>query len=231
MTESICNDEKIVADNLAQTKAKMPDYEGKSESFAIDDFKQRISHYESVYETLNEDEASYIKIIDAGRSLVTNNIAGFLPGRILQFLMNLHIAPRPIYLSRHGESEYNELGKIGGDSGLSESGERYALALAKHVHKTILHLNEDGSFRDPNNKVASHARLFTSSLRRTKDTARHIKHPVCKDGWVVMRPKIWRAIDEIYAGVFDGMTYEEIKATAPDEFEGKRRAVIRLFHS
>ena len=33
-----------------------------------------------------------------------------------------------------------------------------------------------------------------------------------------MRQKPWRALDEIYAGVFDGMTYEEIKTKAPKEF-------------
>lgn len=32
--------------------------------------------------------------------------------------------PRSIYLSRHGESEYNRMGRIGGDSPLSESGQR-----------------------------------------------------------------------------------------------------------
>lgn len=204
----------------------MPDYEGKDGTYAMDDFKKRIGHYESVYETLKEEEGSYIKIIDAGLMVTTNRIAGFLPGRIVQFLMNLHFIPRTIYLSRHGESEYNKLEKIGGDSSLSEKGEEYAILLAKHVHVHILGLNEDGTFKDPSKKEAAHARLFTSSLRRTRDTARHIKHPVTSEGWVVMRPKIWRSIDEIYAGVFDGMTYQEIKATAPDEFQGKQSSII-----
>lgn len=29
----------------------------------------------------------------------------------------------------------------------------------------------------------------------------------------------WRALDEIYAGVCDGMTYEEIKKNMPEEYE------------
>ena len=44
--------------------------------------------------------------------------------------MNLHIYPRPIYLSRHGESQYNVDDKVGGDSDLSELGELYAEKLA-----------------------------------------------------------------------------------------------------
>ena len=42
-------------------------------------------------------------------------------------------------------------------------------------------------------------------------------HTVCSDGWVTMRPKRWRALDELYAGTFDGMTYMEITETAPQE--------------
>ena len=43
----------------------------------------------------------------------------YLLGRIVQFLSNLHATHQTIYLSRHGQSEYNFQGKIGGDSGLS----------------------------------------------------------------------------------------------------------------
>lgn len=38
--------------------------------------------------------------------------------------MNIHVTPRSIYLSRHGESELNLLGRIGGDSGLSPRGQK-----------------------------------------------------------------------------------------------------------
>ena len=37
-----------------------------------------------------------------------------------------------------------------------------------------------------------------------------------------MRLKSWRSLDEIYAGVFDGMTYEEIKTRAPNEFRQRK---------
>ena len=52
---------------------------------------------------------------------------GWRSRRILHFLINLHIIPRPIFLSRHGQSEYNVLCKIGGDSNLSEMGIKYVL--------------------------------------------------------------------------------------------------------
>ena len=49
-------------------------------------------------------------------------------------LMNIHITPRTIYLTRHGESEFNMSGKIGGDSGLSDRGSQYAASLAKFIN-------------------------------------------------------------------------------------------------
>ncbi len=49
--------------------------------------------------------------------------------------MNIHITPRTIYLTRHGESEFNMSGKIGGDSHLSERGKQYAAAVAKFINE------------------------------------------------------------------------------------------------
>ncbi|KAL6003316.1 hypothetical protein ACLOJK_023539 [Asimina triloba] len=52
--------------------------------------------------------------------------------------------------------------------------------------------------------------IWTSTLQRTIITASPI----------VGFPKIqWRALDEINAGVCDGMTYEEIKKNMPEEYE------------
>jgi 6-phosphofructo-2-kinase/fructose-2,6-biphosphatase 2 len=63
-----------------------------------------------------------LQVVDAGRQLIVNQINGFLQGRVVQFLMNLHTSPRKIYFSRHGQSEYNLLHKIGGNSNLTEQG-------------------------------------------------------------------------------------------------------------
>ena len=50
---------------------------------------------------------------------MTHKISGFLLSRILIFSVNLHSLPRPIYLCRHGESEYNVLGLLGGNPPLT----------------------------------------------------------------------------------------------------------------
>lgn len=97
---------------------------------AIEDFRTRIAQYEKTYETIDEEHLSYIKLIDVGRTIVANNIDSYIAGRVVFFLMNLHIGPRPIYISRHGQSQFNTLGKIGGNSDITELGDKYARKLA-----------------------------------------------------------------------------------------------------
>ena len=143
----------------------------------------------------------------------------------MHFVMNLHTLPRTFYLTRHGQSEYNLLGKIGGDSGLTENGHEYARRLAKFADEKIGTIETT----DKEGKTTSEsipARLWTSTLRRTKETARFIKHGNVEinqsDGnisqWVQFRPNTRRNLDELYAGSCDGMTYKEIEEVFPDEF-------------
>ncbi|KAL6499868.1 hypothetical protein OROGR_027778 [Orobanche gracilis] len=119
-------------------------------------------------------------------------------------MVNTHLTPRPILLTRHGESRDNVRGRIGGDSVISDSGELYAKKLANFVEKRL-----------KNEKAAS---IWTSTLQRTVLTASPI----------VGFPKIqWRALDEINAGVCDGMTYEEIKKNMPEEYESRKKDKLR----
>jgi len=154
------------------------------------------------------EEGSYIKMIDMvkgeGGQLQVNNISGYLPGRIVFFLVNSHLAPRPILLTRHGESLHNVRGRVGGDTVLSEDGELYAKKLANFIEKRL-----------KNEKTAT---IWTSTLQRTILTATPI----------VGFPKIqWRALDEINSGVCDGMTYEEIKKIMPEEYESRKKDKLR----
>ncbi|XP_068320948.1 superoxide dismutase [Fe] 3, chloroplastic-like [Pyrus communis] len=51
--------------------------------------------------------------------------------------VNTHLTPRPILLTRHGESKDNVRGRIGGDNPLSDTGEIYAKKLANFVEKRL----------------------------------------------------------------------------------------------
>lgn len=51
----------------------------------------------------------------------------------MYYLLNFNLAPRQIWITRHGESVDNVNGRIGGDSDLSEKGTAYARALTKFI--------------------------------------------------------------------------------------------------
>ncbi|XP_059660892.1 6-phosphofructo-2-kinase/fructose-2,6-bisphosphatase isoform X1 [Cornus florida] len=200
--ETLCNDKQIIERNIRLKIQQSPDYAEEPDFEAgYQDFKNRLDYYEKVYEPV--EEGSYIKMIDMvsgqGGQIQVNNISGYLPGRIVFFLVNTHLTPRPILLTRHGESRDNVRGRIGGDPVLSDTGEVYAKKLANFVEKRL--------------KTERAASIWTSTLQRTILTANTI----------VGFPKIqWRALDEINAGVCDGMTYEEIKKNMPEEYNRSR---------
>ena len=47
----------------------------------------------------------------------------------------VHTTPHVLYLTRHGQSEYNVLGKIGGNPPLSVRGAEYAKRLGEWVRQ------------------------------------------------------------------------------------------------
>jgi hypothetical protein len=63
------------------------------------------------------------QVFNYGEKVVTNKMRGYLPMRIVQFLSNIHTHKHTIYLTRHGQSDYNVLGKLGGNPGLSPAGQ------------------------------------------------------------------------------------------------------------
>jgi broad specificity phosphatase PhoE/predicted kinase len=197
--EIVNQDPAVVEANLRETKLSSPDYAGVDEAAALADFRARIAHYASVYESLGEDEGAWLRIIDRGRRVEIHEVYGWIPGRIVGFLTNLQVTRRPIWLTRHGQSTWNVLGRIGGDPELSPAGREYAAQLAGYVRRSF--------------GAASDLDVWTSTLRRTRETAAKLG----------IEAGAWKALDEIHAGVCDGMTYEEIAAAMPAEFEARKR--------
>lgn len=199
--ETIAENADVIARNVdVKVRSGDPDYREMSREQARDDFLRRIKHYEDVYEPLDADGSerhlSYCKLVDRGRSTTLNLVNSFLESQIAFYLMNLHATPRNIFLSRHGESQYNVQGKIGGDSGLSERGWAYANALPGLVHDNI----GDAKLT-----------VWHSSMRRTGQTASLLDYPKL----------VWKALDELDAGVCDGMTYEEIEQFYPEDYASR----------
>ncbi|KAK6824942.1 6-phosphofructo-2-kinase [Apiospora arundinis] len=198
--ESKCDDEAMIMANIRDVKLTSPDYQGQDPEQAAQDFKNRIQNYEKVYKSLDEDgdenDYTYLKIMDVGSQVIINRIRDYLQSRVVYYLMNLHIRPRSVWLSRHGESLYNLDGRIGGDADLSPRGHQYAQKLPQLVRDSV---GEDRPLT-----------VWTSTLKRTISTARFLP-----ENYNQLQ---WKALDELDAGVCDGMTYQEIKDVYPEDF-------------
>ena len=110
--ESKCDNEELVMQNIIEVKTTSPDYKGQDPETAAKDFRNRIRNYEKVYQTIDEDEKdlTYVKLIDVGNQVIINAIKDYLQSRVVYYLMNLHIRPRSIWLSRvFTTSEYLRL--------------------------------------------------------------------------------------------------------------------------
>ena len=200
--EVINDDPAAIEENVRAAKLSSPDYEGVDPDEAVRDFHRRIAHYARNYASVADDEGSYVKLIDRHRKIITNRIDGWIPARVIAFLTNLQITEKPVLLTRHGESTFNELGRIGGDAPLSGHGREFARHLADFV---------DRRFGE------SELRVWTSRLRRSVDTAALLGREV----------REWTALAEISAGICDGLTYEEIRQRHPDEFTARAQDKLR----
>jgi len=199
--ESVCDDPSIVDANIKEVKVSSPDYVNIATEEVVSDFKKRISHYESQYEPLDESTEdsrySFIKVFNAGKKVMVYQHEGHIQSRIVYYLMNIHIAPRTIYLCRHGQSEYNADRRLGGDSQLTDCGALYSRKLGEYINKLDI----------------SDLVVWTSWLRRTVQTAQFIRGP----------QERWKTLNEIDSGDFDGLTYEDIKERHPSEFACRTR--------
>ncbi|XP_048149124.1 6-phosphofructo-2-kinase/fructose-2,6-bisphosphatase isoform X3 [Corvus hawaiiensis] len=192
--ESICNDPAIIEENIKQVKLSSPDYKGRAQEEAVADFQKRIECYKATYEPLDDEldsGLSYIKIFDVGMRYLANRVQGHVQSRTVYYLMNIHVTPRAIYLSRHGESQLNLRGRIGGDSGLSPRGHQYAQALAQFIRSQNIR----------------ELKVWTSHMKRTIETAEALGVPY----------EQWKALNEIDAGICEEMSYEEIQEHYPKE--------------
>lgn len=100
--ESICDDEEMLDNNIRSVKLSTPDYEGMDPEDARKDFVERRNQYKDVYETLTDDDGPQVKVYNC-RKFVVNNVRGYVPLKVVHYLMNLHTLPRTFYLTRHGK--------------------------------------------------------------------------------------------------------------------------------
>ncbi|BFZ65038.1 6-phosphofructo-2-kinase [Saitoella coloradoensis] len=239
--ESICTDRNVLEANM-KLKLSGPDYKDRDPVAALDDFRKRVIMYERAYETIGDYEEEvlnlqYCKMINVGKKLVAHNIQGFLASQAIAYLMNFNLAARQIWITRHGESEDNVAGKIGGNAKLTARGHKYATALAKFIDHMRLKFREqqleywakdkekrisglqpgvESPIRDEAPPKELAYSVWTSYLNRSIQTGEHFDDSI-------FAIKSIRLLDEINAGQCEGMTYDAIKEQYPHEFEARRR--------
>ncbi|KAK3644190.1 6-phosphofructo-2-kinase [Elasticomyces elasticus] len=267
--ESRCVDENLLEANM-RLKLCGPDYKDMDPHVALEDFRKRIQVYEKAYVPLGEYEEKlgmpYIQMIDVGRKIISHQIKGFLMAQANYYLLNFNLAPRQIWITRHGLSEDNISGKIGGDSDLAEEGVRYARSLAAFMEekrrewdvKQIADMQnthfppQPGDATPPNpyyhppspklerrNPFSPGAESAPSSGVRTPDSTTMPEYepkPFCVWTSMLKRSiqtaqyfndeeydiKQMRMLDELNAGMMEGLTYGCISTQYPAEYRARK---------
>uniref|UniRef100_A0A672P0Z7 6-phosphofructo-2-kinase/fructose-2,6-bisphosphatase 2 n=1 Tax=Sinocyclocheilus grahami TaxID=75366 RepID=A0A672P0Z7_SINGR len=131
--ESLCNDPEVIAANILDVKVSSPDYPERGRESVMEDFLKRIECYKVTYQPLDPDDhdkdLSFIQVINVGQRFLVNHVQDYIQSKIVYYLMNIHVQKHSIYLCRHGESQHNVQGCIGGDSELSSRGKEHLCCL------------------------------------------------------------------------------------------------------
>ncbi|KAJ8119289.1 hypothetical protein ONZ43_g3726 [Nemania bipapillata] len=242
--ESVCKNPELLEANM-RLKLSGPDYKDKDPVKSLADFRERVKAYESAYVPLGdyeEDHAmQYIKMIDVGKKITHFGLEGFLSTGIATYLSSFNLSPRQIWITRHGQSIDNHFGKIGGDSELTDRGHVYS-----HVLYNFITKKRKEWLIDQKNKIAQssfpplpgdksppypeineeldgkNTCVWTSMLTRSIETAQHFEADEDYD------VKHWEMLNELNAGKFEGLTYDEIARDHNDEYV--RRQMDKLHY-
>lgn len=237
--ESRCLDEQLLETNM-RLKLSGPDYKDQEPTVALEDFKRRVALYEKQYISLGDYEEqnnwAYVQMIDVGRKLITHQIRGFLSVQTVFYLMNFNLAPRQIWLTRHGESQDNVTGQLGGDSDLTERGRKYAAALSRFIGSERETWEKRQAERQANASLPPRSGATTPPNPEYSQQIQHCNRSFCVWSSMLKRSnetamafdeehydkKQMRMLDELNAGLMEGMTYEQIKQGQPEHYEARK---------
>lgn len=226
--ESICTDAELLEKNI-RLKLSGPDYKNMDPEVALSDFRSRLHNYEKVYETIDEEEENenekfdiqYVKIINAGKKVISYNISGYLSSQCVFFLLNFNLSDRQIWLTANGQSVFNCENRLGGDPDLTKSGIAFAKALPKFIAKKRQEfklrqynkefINDTNTFKTSTNGTSQNFNIWTSTLKRTIETA----HYFPKDEFYF---KSYKILNDLCCGIFDSITEKEFRTLHTEEY-------------
>lgn len=172
-------------------------------------YLRRISTKIPTFETMNEKELNYIKMINAGQKFFYNNVSfNYLSHRIVFYLTNTHIKSRATYFVRAGAALGEESYKA--DAPLSEEGIRYAQVMAETLLK---HRKQEHATFTTQDRAPAPMRQLTvwcSTRVRTLQTADAFK----ERGFVVRQRT---QMSQINPGVCEKLSERAIRRLYPEE--------------
>lgn len=207
--ESHVTDERIIEENVRSVKISSPDYQGWTDNDAVQDYLKRINARIPHFETMEEPDLHFVKMINAGERVIVNKCAfNYLSRRIVFYLLNLHTKSRRTYFARAGTTREDESFKA--DAGLSTEGQDYA----RHMGDTLIaHRDEELKMlreRGGPNATLKPLTVWTSTKRRTIETANYF----ARLGYKVRQRS---QMSQLNPGVCEKLSEKKIREQYPDE--------------
>jgi broad specificity phosphatase PhoE len=208
--ETICDDAEVLEMNMRGKVSNSPDFAHMTLEQGLADLKLRIAKYEEVYETVQDDEGTYIKLFDLSSKVMANHCYGRVVKSILPYLMAIHIGARPIWLVRAGAGGENPEGPRTGDrlSKLSDAGRTFAMSLGAFVQERAR------NFWEAVGKPEEPTHVITSTMPRA----------VASVGYATLRHDQTSALNPIDKGAFGAGWWDvECHSDTPPWEEMERR--------
>lgn len=132
-------DEKDVDENIRETSQFYQNFDKQMNWTYV--CNEKVKKYTELFEPCTTNvEGPLISVHNsvhpAMHSVTARGVQGALQTTILGALSSPVIKQQLYYFTRHGESDYNVLGRIGGDADLSERGQCYGDRLTKYFEST-----------------------------------------------------------------------------------------------
>lgn len=175
-------------------------------------YLKRIEMRIPVFETMDEAELNYIKMINAGAKFFYNNVSfNYLSHRIVFYLTNLHIKSRTTFFVRAGTTEEEDSYKA--DAPLSELGKTYAERMSETLLKHRQQEHAEQMEKSEGQQIPLRPlTVWTSTRMRTVQTADYLKDK----GYKV---RLRSQMSQINPGVCENMPERMIRKVYPEEAE------------
>ncbi|KXJ92976.1 bifunctional 6-phosphofructo-2-kinase/fructose-2,6-bisphosphate 2-phosphatase [Microdochium bolleyi] len=209
--ESYVDNDRLLQENARNVKIASPDFAEMDPMEAAKLYLKRIEEKIPMFETMDEKELNYIKMINAGEKFFYNNVSfNYLSHRIVFYLTNTHIKYRTTFFARAGPAVEEESYKS--DAPLSEDGHAYAQRLAETLMKHREQEHAAMVSKGGQDIAMQPLTVWCSTRSRTVQTAEVFE----KHGYKVRQRS---QMSQINPGLCEKLSERAIRRLYPDEVE------------